>query len=515
MSQDTTLSARLDLRWLGLVLPFILLLVSCPGSAQAGSATWNQNPANGDWNTAANWTPRTIPNSLSAIATFATSSITDVSISADTQVGGIVFDQEAGTFTIEASALDPTNQLSIGGTGVTNRSGLTQNFVSGVNGLLVFLNQATAGDGVVYANRGGFLNFVNTANAGSSSIVNSGDTDTNDNGGTLFFGGASAAAAVIVNEGPESGGTFGGFTSFQDRSTAGTSTITSYAAATTTFQDGASAGAATLIADGGVIYFTGNSTGGTARLELLEFGQLDLTTRFSGPLTIGSLEGDGSVFLGSTNLSIGSNSLSTIFSGLVADGTANDHGALTKLGNGSLALTGANTYTGDTTVTAGILVVANPTGLGTGTGALQVNGGTLGGSGIIGGATTIGAGAFLAPAAGSRKQTTLTMQSALTFNSDSTYTCTFKAKRNKGRADRVIANGVTINGSATVVLNGQTQGQLTQGLTLTLITNTSANPINGTFSNLPDGGIVTINGNNFQANYEGGNGNDLTLTVVP
>ena len=25
---------------------------------------------------------------------------------------------------------------------------------------------------------------------------------------------------------------------------------------------------------------------------------------------------------------------------------------------------------------------------------------------------------------------------------------------------------------------------------------------------------MTINGNNFQANYEGGDGNDLTLTVV-
>jgi hypothetical protein len=48
-----------------------------------------------------------------------------------------------------------------------------------------------------------------------------------------------------------------------------------------------------------------------------------------------------------------------------------------------------------------------------------------------------------------------------------------------------------------------------------LISNTSANPITGTFSNLPDGGTVTINGNNFQASYEGGDGNDLTLTVVP
>jgi hypothetical protein len=149
---------------------------------------------------------------------------------------------------------------------------------------------------------------------------------------------------------------------------------------------------------------------------------------------------------------------------------------------------------------------------------VKVNTGTLGGKGIIAGPATIGtgggAGAILAPAVGSRQQATLTIQSALTLNSDATYTCTFKAKKNKSRTDLVIANGVTING-ASLNLVGQTQGSLKKGLRLTLISNTSANPISGTFSNLPDGGIVTINGNNFEASYSGGDGNDLTLTVVP
>jgi hypothetical protein len=48
-----------------------------------------------------------------------------------------------------------------------------------------------------------------------------------------------------------------------------------------------------------------------------------------------------------------------------------------------------------------------------------------------------------------------------------------------------------------------------------LLGNTSANPINGTFSNLADGAIVNVNGNNLQVSYTGGDGNDLTLTVVP
>ena len=52
-------------------------------------------------------------------------------------------------------------------------------------------------------------------------------------------------------------------------------------------------------------------------------------------------------------------------------------------------------------------------------------------------------------------------------------------------------------------------------MVLTVIDNTSADPISGTFSNLPDGGMITAGSNTFQADYEGGTGNDLTLTVVP
>ena len=76
----------------------------------------------------------------------------------------------------------------------------------------------------------------------------------------------------------------------------------------------------------------------------------------------------------------------------------------------------------------------------------------------------------------------------------------------------MIANGVTINGAA-VALPGRIQGSLTSGTVYTVISNTSANPISGTFSNLADGAIVSVNGNNLQASYEGGDGNDLTLTL--
>ena len=59
------------------------------------------------------------------------------------------------------------------------------------------------------------------------------------------------------------------------------------------------------------------------------------------------------------------------------------------------------------------------------------------------------------------------------------------------------------------------QGILTPGTVFTVIDNTAATPIAGTFRNLPDGSTFTVGPNTFQADYEGGDGNDLTLKVVP
>ena len=51
----------------------------------------------------------------------------------------------------------------------------------------------------------------------------------------------------------------------------------------------------------------------------------------------------------------------------------------------------------------------------------------------------------------------------------------------------------------------------------TVINNLSSGPISGVFSNLPNGGLIsaTFGGTtyNFVANYAGGTGNDLILTV--
>src|SRR6266850_2426427 len=85
-------------------------------AAFAGSATWNSNPISADWNTAENWTPATVPNGEGDMATFALSSTTDVSLSADTTVDGIVFEAGADAFTVSTVSTQFAN-LTVSGVG--------------------------------------------------------------------------------------------------------------------------------------------------------------------------------------------------------------------------------------------------------------------------------------------------------------------------------------------------------------------------------------------------------------
>src|SRR5690349_13760029 len=77
----------------------------CVPFAPAGSATWNLNPSSGNWNTAANWTPATVPNSPSDVATFGVSNTTNITLSQFNSINAnVVFNPGASAFTITAGA---------------------------------------------------------------------------------------------------------------------------------------------------------------------------------------------------------------------------------------------------------------------------------------------------------------------------------------------------------------------------------------------------------------------------
>jgi autotransporter-associated beta strand protein len=288
------------------------------------------------------------------------------------------------------------------------------------------------------------------------------------------------------------------------------------------FLDSSTAGSGTFIVQGSstdenaILQFFDDSDGGTARIELVDGGRLLATFHSLATLTIGSLEGNGAFTQAPGETAIGSNNLSTTFSGVISSANGRP-GPITKIGTGRLTLTGANTYTGGTIVNQGTLLVDNTSGSGTGTGDVTVNTGTLGGDGAISGAVTVGTGsgpASISPGAKGKNDTgLLTIQNVLTFGSQGSYQ--FQLDSDRSTVDTLSANGVTIGSGTLFQANDLGASALTPGTIFLVIDNTATTPIAGAFNNLPEGAIVTVNGNNLQASYEGGDGNDLTLTVVP
>src|SRR5262249_48952871 len=118
------------------------------------------------------------------------------------------------------------------------------------------------------------------------------------------------------------------------------------------FFGSATAGNATIVSDSSTIGVFESASLGTARLTL-DGSQLDSSGLTVGHTTLGSLDGNGNVFLGNKLLEIGGNNLSTTFAGKISG----ESGALTKDGTGALTLTGTSTYTGATVIRGGTLVV--------------------------------------------------------------------------------------------------------------------------------------------------------------
>ena len=304
-------------------------------------------------------------------------------------------------------------------------------------GVLIFLASATAGNATIVSN--GQLFFADTTSSANATILNdgtlafshdatAGNATITNGGGLTFLGDSTAGNAEITNA---------NFVEFVHAATAGNAMIVNDNIIE--FFDSSTAGNAALV-NNGQVFFGDASSGGSARLINGAAATTSISPLTNVGTTIGSIEGEGAIVLGSRVLVTGLNNLSTEFGGTIS-GVG---GSLGKVGDGTLVLSGVNSYTGVTQVSSGTMIVNGS--IASSSGVNVTNGGRLGGTGTVA-ATSIFDGGTLAPG---NSIGTLNVAGNVTFNPGSNYEVEVNSA---GQSDLLNATGTaTLNGGTVQVL---------------------------------------------------------------
>jgi fibronectin-binding autotransporter adhesin len=269
-----------------------------------------------------------------------------------------------------------------------------------------------------------------------------------------------AYGGALTLSGPN---TYTGRTSFLPQTTAGfTVNITSFNSVNggTPLLANSSLGAPTTIANGTIDIGDGGKQAG---VNLTYTGPGETTDRvinfgFNGTASQ-TISASGSGLLKFTSAMTG-NAITTQSGALILSGTGSGeitqtlpvlpNGGLSKSGNGTWTLGGANSYTGPTAISAGKLFINGNQSSATGNVSVT-SGATLGGSGAIGGHTTIASGGKLefeiSTAQGSHNPLDLVAGKDFTFSGTSTLTITSAGGASPG-IYTLITGGNNIIGSA-------------------------------------------------------------------
>lgn len=184
-------------------------------------------------------------------------------------------------------------------------------------------------------------------------------------------------------------------------------------------------------------------------------------------------------------------------------------GGVTKEGLGISLLFSNNNYTGATTVNGGILIVdgSQPSSV------ISLTGGALGGTGTTGPVTTSGgiisAGTLTSPTG------VLSIHGNLLLGSMSAFAPKVNGNTAGSGYDQLNVTG-TVDVSTGVLVPAIIPGFTPNvGDVYTIVNNDGTDPVSGTFVGLPEGASITMPGGiRFQITYNGGTGNDISITVT-
>ncbi len=333
-----------------------------------------------------------------------------INLSAGTLIAGSNSALGLGNLTVAgASALDSNSALSLGNNVVLNANlsnagsnNLTlAGAVSGAGGLIkngasnLTLNGINTFSGGTTLNAG-TLTLGTGASLGSGALIVAG-ASTLDNSSPLVLANnvnANANLSLAGNKNLTLGGVI-----------AGAGTLTKNGLADVTLSGNNTFSGTFDVLSGSLTTLSGTALGNNATVNLSAGAALNLGA--SGSLA--SLTGSGTALIGTGNtLSLGGNNVSSTFAGILSG-----DGGLTKLGSGTLTLSGISDLVGDTNVNAGTLQV---NGSLASTNVLVNSGTTLVGSGTLTGAVTVADGGNLVGVTGS----TLSVNS-LVFSGNSNF----------------------------------------------------------------------------------------------
>jgi autotransporter-associated beta strand protein len=269
------------------------------------------------------------------------------------------------------------------------------------------------------------------------------------------------------------------------------------------------------INQGAISIYNGHSLGDTNANTTVASGA---TLPIANPITVaeplvlsGSLNsvGAGQVLTGPVTLA--ASNVTILVGGsssLAINGIISGNGGITYVNPGTLTLNANNTYTGTNILTGGSILVVNGSQPNT---PIAITLGVLQGTGTVGTVTFAGPGSgTLSPAgngAGILTCSNLVLRAGVNFavNLNGTTLGT--------GYDQVNVHGTVALSNANLALN---LGGFTPALgdTFTILNNDGVDAISGTFSGLPSGALLTNGATIFRIAYNGGDGNDVTLTTT-